>query len=50
MIGIYKYNNSENNFRNYKLCFSTYSKGYFIDPTIVESTDPKNKLMEEVRM
>ncbi len=26
------------------------SVGYFIEPTIVETTNPKNKLMEEVRL
>ena len=31
-------------------CFTIlpYSRGYFIEPTIVQSTDPKNKLMAEV--
>ncbi len=28
--------------------YCLFSVGYFVDPTIVEVTDPKNKLMQEV--
>ena len=28
--------------------FSLFSRGYFIEPTILQTTNPKNKLMEEV--
>ena len=31
------------------LIFVASSVGYFVEPTIVQVTDPKNKLMEEVR-
>lgn len=33
---------------NLVLLFIASSTGYFVDPTIIQVTDPKNKLMEEV--